>query len=172
MKNRFQEGDLIFDFPDELSVQKLDQQGIPNPIGMAFVDFVVEEESRIFLIEVKDPSNPKAEDKDSSEFIKKLREKTLINETFVPKARDSFTYLHLMKRDNKEIILVVLLGLEQFAFDPALLVNLKDKLKKRLKQETDQPWKKEYVKDCLVVTLMNWNDFFSSFHISRASSQS
>jgi len=55
MLTRFLEGGLELVF-GAVQVEKLDRQGRSLPVGMSFVDFVVYEETRTILIEVKDPS--------------------------------------------------------------------------------------------------------------------
>lgn len=54
---KIQEGELPFDFSGARSVDKLDKEGVPQPHNMKFVDFVIEEDERILLVEVKDPSS-------------------------------------------------------------------------------------------------------------------
>lgn len=166
MKFEEQEGELIFIFLAIL-VEKLDRQDKPKPEGMCLVDFVIEETDKIFLIEIKDPCRRKAPESNKKAFLKQLKQKTLINKSLVPKARDSYTYLHLMERDNKPFFFVVVLGLDHLKFDEALLLTFQDRLRERIRKEAAEPWKRKYIKDCIVVTTENWPKYFPEYGIAR-----
>jgi len=161
------ERELEFDFPDGRQVQRLDQQGKRLPIGMRLVDFVIEEDTRVLLLEITDPSHPNVPAQERTKFIRSLHGDNLINEELVPKARDSYTYLHLMERDDKPFVFVALMGLEAVPVDPILLPNFNDRLLARLRQETDEPWRREYVTDCVVVTIETWNSGFPQYPLRR-----
>ena len=96
-----------------------------------------------------------------------MQNNELIANELVPKARDSYCYLHLMKQDNKPLIFVVLLGLSTFPNEKALLAGFKDRLLSRLRKEADKPWKRQYVKDCVVLTENNWNKIFPQHKLNR-----
>ena len=136
----FTEKRMKFDFTSAEKADRLDRQGVPLPHGMAFVDFVVEETKRTLLIEVKDPEGTPAPHRSEAlkDFSKKMRGNGLIHEEIVPKARDSYTFLRLMGRDDKMFILVCLLGVG--SRDPALLGDFKNRLLARLSKETAVPW--------------------------------
>lgn len=174
MKER--EGEFEFDFSAATKVAKLDDPRKRRPEGMQLVDFVVEEERRLIMIEIKDPSckakggNIGAETaiaKSRSDFVNKVQNDTLIAQELTPKARDSYTYLHLMKRDSKPILYVFLLGADKLTLDPALLLGFKDRLFARLRQESDQPWTRHYVSDCLVLTETTWPQAFPQYPLTR-----
>lgn len=147
-----QEGELQFTFGKDWTASKLDEQGVPVPHGMAFVDFVLEGDDEIVLMEVKDPAASRIEGGKRS-FAKRLAGEELVNEHLTPKARDSYTYLHLMRRDAKPMRFVLALGLNGMSVQEPLLMALNDRLRQRLRQEAQQPWKREYVTSCLVVPL-------------------
>ena len=69
MPQVFQEQELQFQFPDTLPVEELDRQGVPIPVGMTLVDFVIEENVRTVLLEVKDPSNSHAPEEERKRYI-------------------------------------------------------------------------------------------------------
>jgi hypothetical protein len=171
------EGELDFDFSDAKHVEKLDETGKKLPQGMMFVDFIVEEDDQLMMLEVKDPSckakgvDPKAEtalQKQRDEFIKKLYKDDWLTEELTPKARDSYTFIHLMGRDTKPIVYVLLIGSENLSpLDPALLAAFKDRLLTRLRQEADQPWARLYVYDCFVLTEKTWNLVFPQYPLAR-----
>ena len=57
------EGELDFDFTAAKHVEKLDEKGRKLPQGMMFVDFVLEEDDQLTMLEIKDPSSkPKGDD--------------------------------------------------------------------------------------------------------------
>jgi hypothetical protein len=163
------EGDLVFSFPDAVKVERLDRQGVPLPVGMTLVDFVITEEQprRLILLELKDPSDPGSQQEARDAFFKELRGNDLVNNRLTPKARDSFTFLHLMAEDGPPVLFVVLLGLERCPLDAALLLSLKERLLRRLRQEADRPWQREYVEDCLILTEAGWNRHFPQYPVAR-----
>lgn len=174
MKHR--EGELEFDFSAAEKIEKLDDPGKPLPSGMALVDFVIEEDRRLVMVEIKDPScsstgtNPAAEaalEKERTKFIKKVQDNSLIAQELTPKARDSYSYLHLMKRDGKPIVYAFLLGADKLTLDPALLLTFKDRLLSRLRQEADKPWERHYVTDCVVLTEKTWALAFPQYPMTR-----
>jgi hypothetical protein len=161
------EGELQFDFTGAVCVDRLDEQGKPLPQGMALVDIVVEEATRCLLIEIKDPSQKPVPETERIKFANKMQNNELINLELTPKARDSYGFLHLMKRDNHPMIFVVVLGVESVSLDSALLVTFKDRLLRRIRQETDIPWHRQYVKDCVVVKVTDWATCFPEYPMKR-----
>ena len=163
--------DLEFSFPDELQWEELDRQGVRLPMGMSFVDLIIEQEEYFLLIEIKDPSNFSAPEKERQKYLAKLMSNELINNELTPKIRDSYTYMHLMERDTKPIIYIVLLGLDAFndALQKGVLSNFKDRLLQNICNECEQPWKRDYVKDCVVLSVDGWNRTFKDWTIRRLS---
>lgn len=171
-----QEGELKFDF-GTTAFEKPDARGKIKPEGMKFVDFIIEEEKRLILLEVKDPSRmPKDDDaraiaaieRERQDFVRQLKNDGWIHDELTPKARDTYTYLHLMARDKKPILYVVLLGVDRLPFDATpLLTNFRDRLSGRLQKETDQPWIKQYVANCLVLTERTWSTEFPNYPLVR-----
>ena len=123
----------------------------------------------MLLVEVKDPSHSRAPDDAREEYIQRLQSNELIFDELTPKARDSYTYLHLMARDNKPFLYVVLLELGDFSNEKALLTGFKDRLLRRIRQEADTPWERRYIKDCAVLTVDTWNDAFPDWPVRRTS---
>ncbi len=164
--------DLEFTFPDNLVWEELDKQGHSLPHNMKLVDFIIEREKDILLVEVKDPSHARAKASDREKFLEKIRTKTLIAHDLVPKARCSYLALHLWERDAKPFIYVVLLALDacQLENEKSVLVAFKDTLAARLAHEAWEPWVREYIKDCIVLTLDTWNDkYFPQWPVTRTS---
>ena len=162
----FQEENFEFDFGNA-TVEKLDKQGRKMPTGMSLVDFVIEEEDHTLLVEVKDPARGKDPLGQQRDYIKRMRQKPLVQKELTPKMRDSYCFLHLMRRDPKRCICVVLLGLDAEPFDVALLGPVKTRLLARLRQEAYEPWKREYVADCIVVTPDQWRKHFKNYPLKR-----
>ena len=176
MTNSFVESGIEFDFEKAQSSEKFDQQQqsvSSDPIleGMKFVDFLVEEEPELLLIEIKNPSvsptSPAGQfhiDARRKEIAKDLANKNLINKELVPKARDSFTFLHLMEKDTKPIKYIVYIGLEKVPVDLKLIPAFIDRLRKRLAQEALEPWKRKYATECqVIISLEKWNKAFPNY---------
>jgi len=81
------EGELFFDFSAAKSVEKPDEPHQKKPEGWKLVDFVIEEDDRLVLVEIKDPScEPKSDTPEAQEhlrreredFAKKIKDRTLI----------------------------------------------------------------------------------------------
>lgn len=167
-----QESGFHFNFPVATTWEKLDDPGKTKPEGMKLVDFVLEESKRLILLEVKNPSQAlqraneaaqRNQEKARSQFIADFQGDKLIVEQLTPKARDSYTWLHLMGRDKKPMLFVFLLGNQVLRLEPALLLAFKDRLLARLRQETDQPWVHHYVSDCIVLTEQTWQKVFPDY---------
>jgi len=163
------ESELNFSFPESLKWEELDEQGVPLPKGLALVDLVIERDEDILIVEIKDPSDTKAKEKQQKQYIKKLKEGSVITDDLTPKARDSYTFLHLMERDDKDIKYIVILGLDAFddSIQTAVLSNFKDRLLGQIRKETVLPWKRKYIKDCAVMTIETWNKIFADWQITR-----
>lgn len=163
------ESELNFSFPKSLKWEELDKQGVVLPKGLALVDLVIERDNDILIIEIKDPSDTKAKEKQQKKYIKRLMEGSVITDELTPKARDSYTFLHLMERDSKDIKYIVLLGLDAFdgSIQKAVLSNFKDRLIRNIQHETVLPWKRNHIKDCIVMTIDTWNEKFTSWQITR-----
>lgn len=169
---KIQEGELSFDFSGAQSVEKLDERGHKIPSGMMFVDFVIEEEERILIVEVKDPSanqiSARHKGRVSAREIKKFRTDKLICDELVPKARDSYCYLHLMERGAKPFDYYFLTTIDSLGVNKELLINFNDRLKARLRKEADEEWKRQYVRNCAVLTMETWNSLLAPYRVERA----
>ena len=169
MSNWYQEKKLEFNFSD-FAVEKLDEQDIIIPEGMSLVDFVVEDPKLTFLIQVKDPASTKEQflEPEQSKFIKSMQNNDLIAK-LTPNARDSYCYLHLMDRDEKRFVFVVIIGIDKQMVSPELLLNFKERLFARIKKEAHIPWVRKHIHDCLVLLTDNIKALNSSFSVRRVS---
>lgn len=165
--NRFKEGELVFNFNGAQKVEKFDEPGVPKPTDMKLVDFVVEEGARTLLIEVKDPSHRGTPGKEREKYIRRITTNELINTELVPKARGAYTFLHLMARDSKRFLYIVIFGLDRFPNEKALLIGFKERLLQRIRHEGKEPWKRQYIYDCIVVDLDGWNKHFPDYPVFR-----
>ncbi len=167
---RMREGDLSFEFSGAKSVEELDEEGIAKPYGMAFVDFVIEEDGRLLFVKVKHPSSERIPERHRDEVrareITKFQTNELIDE-LVPKARDSYCFLHLMKRDEKPFDFIFLTGLDRLGITKELLMNFRDRLLARLRKEADKEWKRQYVRNCAVHTVESWNEHLVPYRVER-----
>ena len=145
------EGELEFTFGAAWEAEAFDRKGIPVPKGVHPVDFIVERQDEIVLLEVKDPSASGATGENRQGFVKKMKTKELTHQDLVPKARTTYNFLHLMARDTKPMRYVVVIGTERLPIEPPLLMNLADRLKARIRKEADEAWKREYMFSCIVV---------------------
>lgn len=163
--------DLQFSFPDDLVWDELDKQGVKLPEKMKFVDLVIERESDVLLVEIKDPSHGKSPPAERENYFKRLSDNSVLKTELTPKARDSFTYLHLMERDKKPLKYVVLIGLDAFdqSRQTALLGNFKDRLIADIRCESFEPWKRKHIADCAVFSVETWNKYFPKWKITRLS---
>ncbi|MFM7200690.1 MAG: hypothetical protein ACKO6N_07850 [Myxococcota bacterium] len=146
-----QEGELLLTFPPSWKVERFDSRGKILPAHICPVDFIAETPDKLLLIEIKDPSNSKAPPKERLEFIRKMQSQALTHQELVPKARTSWSYLHLMARTTKPLFFVVLVGAEALAIEPVLWLNLSDRLQQRLDQEAEEPWVTPYIDGCIVL---------------------
>ncbi|MHB1285070.1 MAG: hypothetical protein ACYCYP_00680 [Leptospirales bacterium] len=169
------EGGFLFDFSRALAWERFDSMGRAIPQGMSMVDFVVEETDRTLLIEVKDPFPRPGSDLRLNRRGKGgiwpegegFRIDRLIHQSLVPKVRDSYTYLHLMGKDTKPVLYVVLLGFDRIFRQNDLLVIFKDRLSSRLRREGHLPWKRHYVRDCLVLDPDCWRKWLPEYPLLR-----
>jgi hypothetical protein len=101
----------------------------------------------------------------------KIQDRTLIAQELTPKARNSYSLLHLMQRDDKPMLYVFLLGAAKISIDPPLLLIMKERLLESLRQELDQPWARQYITDCLVLTETTWAHAFPAYPLLRRARQ-
>ena len=165
-----QNNTLTFEFPDELVFQKFDAQNVSLPHGMKLVDLVIETDNNKLIVEIKDPSNPNAQQyQQAQKFITDLKNDTVISHELTPKARDTYTFLHLMKEDTKPLIFVALLGLDALSEldQNAILLTFRDRLMNHIRKESDKPWERKHIEDCAVLTLETWNKTFPDWQVHR-----
>ena len=161
--------ELLFEFPDEVEWDELDKQGVKLPVRMKFVDLVIERDADVLLVEIKDPSHSKSPDKEQNSYLKRLSDNSVLTQELTPKARDSYSFLHLMERDGKPFKYIVLIGLD--TFDPsqqkAVLAGFKDRLMADIRCEAYEAWKRKHIADCAVLSVETWNKNFPKWPVTR-----
>lgn len=160
------EGELEFTFPSDWSAEAFDD-GQRQLQGFSPVDFVVERDDDILLIEVKDPSQTSVPASERDAFVRSMRTKELTHQQLVPKARSSWWYLHLMARTTKPLRYVVVIGAEALSLQPLLLTQLRDRLRSRLDHEGPEPWVRQYIADCVVLASTEVERHISGVRVER-----
>lgn len=151
----FREGELEFVFGDAWRAEHFDRAEVGWPKGVNPVDFVAEGRDEIVLLEVKDPSASGATSAQRQRFLRDMQARVLTHDVLAPKARSSYGFLHLMARDTKPMRFVVAVGIERLTLHPLLLEHLAERLRRRVKREGPDPWKREYVSACTVVPALD-----------------
>lgn len=161
------EGNLQFDFDAAHAARRFDDESHGLSHCMKAIDFVVETKRRLLFIEIKDPQDPNAQKKNREEFLVKLRSETLIQDSLVPKCRDSFIYEYCFNRVEKPITYLVLVALDSLS--EADLLNQTDSLKRQLPVNgpPSTPWPQPFVQACIIMNLETWKKHFPEFPIQR-----
>lgn len=163
------ERDLEFNFTDAIEAIVFDEmkdKGLPNYHGigaMHRVDFVVELDSAILFVEVKDPNNPNAREKQKRKFLKEVDE-GILSSTFASKYMDSFIYRWAENKTSKPIHYINLVTLEE-----ELLGNLSDEITAKLPpMNHDIPrWQRQVVNNVQVFNIDSWNASFPKWPVRR-----
>ncbi|AEJ60603.1 hypothetical protein Spith_0317 [Spirochaeta thermophila DSM 6578] len=165
-----EEGDLRIEIPDDVqSVEKFDDHGSHGLSHcMKAVDFIIETDSHIWFIEIKDPDHPQAREKDRQRFLRDLQSSEL-DRDLVQKFRDSFLYRWAEDRITKPIRYYIIIASNQL--DEALLLSRIDALKQKLPLTGPRSgrWKRRLVEGCGIYNLRTWKGAFPEFPLSRIS---
>jgi hypothetical protein len=129
---------------------------------MKGVDFLVEWETEVWLVEVKDPSLSTIPEQHKqnqiNEFKDKFKSNTLFSQELGPKAKDSFLYLYLENSfQDKKLLYFVLLEMEEL--DAVILERKTQVLEKcaGILGPHGTPWKNRYIDAAAVFNLEKWN---------------
>lgn len=167
------EGDLEFNFTNAIDAIEFDEmkkanKHLPNYHGigeMSRVDFVVEVDDAIVFIEIKDPDNPKAQEKGLESFYNDLNSGKL-SDIFASKFVDTFFFRWAEDKLNKPIYYINLV-----TFDEPLTVVLSDEIMKKLPPSglRSKRWTKAIYENCQVFNLEMWNNHFKKWPVKRIS---
>jgi len=155
---RFLESDLIIDFPDDVNVVQLEKE-TEKVHGMQPVDFIFTHGDHTILLEIKNFRQ--------RSDIKKITSETLAKQEIVPKARDSYSYLHLMLRDHNDFFLVFLFDSPLIEYIRPLLPVLNSSINRYLMKEAPEPWKRQYIKRSVIMTPENFTTYFPGISVTR-----
>jgi len=165
------EGSLRFEFRDARAVAKFDGADHGLSHTMKAVDFVVTWDEEIWLVEVKDPTDPRIPLHKISDvrtdFIQKVGSGKLIEHELKPKLRDSFLYLHLEARlEPSRLRYLVLLAID---LDPRLMMAQRERLERLLPIHGPggRPWRRPFVSDALILDIETWNSSLPGTRVHR-----
>jgi hypothetical protein len=161
------EGDLEFDFSGALSAFCYDDNKLHGSSGMKRVDFIAEYPDKWFFIEVKDPDNPKCQNRD--EYTGRFTSGKILPE-LAGKYRDTLWFRTLSRKIGKKpvhyIALVALKNLE-----PAMFQSLQDQLHKALPLKHGD-WCMPFAESCLIMNLETYKRIFGPDSVRRISAAS
>lgn len=169
---KLRERDLEIDFTDAIDAIVFDQMKADKPnyhgIGeMHRVDFVVELADAILFVEVKDPSNPRAQTEGLEKFYGDLKD-GILGDTFAEKFIDTFLYRWAEDLLHKPVHYISLVTFE----DSGLLPNFSDEIAKKLPPmgKTIPRWKRQLAENCQVFNIELWNQSFPKWPATRIGS--
>ncbi len=164
----FREGDLEIEFPEHTIPRRFDDQKTHKLTDcMKAVDCIFEWNGDTYFLEIKDPDDPKTQEKGREQFLQKLQSGVLNNDLKY-KYRDSFLYEYASGRAKGKIHYIVLLCMKNL--DSYLLTHRSDELRKAL--PLDGPggqWQKAFVTSCTVLNLDAWKRVLDQFPVRRLS---
>ncbi|MDE0013268.1 MAG: hypothetical protein OXU36_19140 [Candidatus Poribacteria bacterium] len=162
----YTEGNLQITFPADAQVRKFDDSSSHGLPCMKAVDFIVEEEDKLWFIELKDPEHPSALERDRAKFVSKFKSGAL-DDDLKYKYRDTFLYEWASKRTSKPIQYCVLIGIEHLT-EADLLARTEDLARKLpVHGPPSKVWRRSIVATCLVFNLAAWNRQLPQFPIAR-----
>lgn len=168
MNTKVRERDIEIDFTNAIDTLVFDQmnagQSNYHGIGeMHRVDFIIELDEAILFVEVKDPSNPNAQEKGLQKFRNELNNGTL-SSTFASKFIDSFFYRWAEDKLSKSVHYLSIVTLEG-----EVLPSFSDEIAKKLPSagKSSQRWQRHPVQNCQVFNLETWNENFPKWPVTR-----
>lgn len=166
--NRLCENGIQIDFIGARHAMKFDQNdpGLPNYHdlqNMPRVDFIVEMESEVYFIEIKDPGRPGAVDVGGTKLLKKISEGTL-EASLIEKYLFSFFFRWAERRLEKSVHYISLITLESPQLQP-ILDGLEAQLSKLLKRS--KRWERKPLASCQVHNIETWRAAFPTWPVTR-----
>ena len=147
-------GILKFIFPDGVQVREIEEEVKYLSYCMSCVDFVIEDRESVMFVEVKDPDNPNAKQKDRKRFIQSLETKGILS--LVRKYRDTFLYCWSKEQyDYQKKHYIVLIACNRL--ERGFLSIICDSLKRNMPETTRAGFKRSIVDYCWVFNIESWN---------------
>jgi hypothetical protein len=121
----------------------------------------------VIFLEIKDPDNPDAAERDRRKFIEDIQSGRL-DDALKVKCRDSFLYEWASGNVKKKPIhYIVLIG--SSGLSDAELLARTDALKRKIPIYGPQgrPWRKPFIAGCAVLNLSAWNKRLAEYPATR-----
>jgi len=169
------EGDLQFNFPDNVNVIKFDQDENKMTYGkMCGVDFIIEADDKYYFVEIKDPLTSRSNVESLDQYLETNNNncEKIISSTYqsletylLVKFRDTFLYRWAQDKLDKDkpVHYIVLINVEK----QSSLSNLHKELKHKLPVKKPENWNKTLAESCEVVNIDKWNQDYPDWHVSR-----
>lgn len=167
-----QEGDIVIDVSRAQQAWHFDSgdhQKICDKLQLKRIDMVIELQSHIVFLEVKDPEDPRAvEHGQDAKFHDRLTNGQIIKEC-CSKFRDTFYFQRARSALSKPIICVLLLVSERLGTPE--VEKMTKSLSKQLPAASRKPdmWDAPPFDKCFVLDRYSWEKHFQGFSVSRAS---
>lgn len=170
------EGEIRFDFSAAENVWNFDESGNHHMSHcMKAVDFIVEWETEVWLVEIKDPLKSTIPSKYKCQrersFLEELDSGTLFDCKIGPKLKDSFLYMYLEKfLWTKPFKCLVVLCVD--FVETAIFLKYTDKLESSIcfKKRDGSAWNSKYIESVALFNLDLWNKSFTKCPATRESS--
>lgn len=162
----YEEGGRTFDFRRAVHSEKFDDNRHRLSHCMSAVDFVVELEKALLLIEVKNVNRGIRAQNDCAKYLRKIAEGSPFIDPLVRKFRDTLLYLHCEERVVKPIRCIVYLELPKDAKYPlAPLTSLLSNSLPLLGTKRTGRWKRELAESAAILDRETWNRIFDLFPV-------
>lgn len=158
---KLKEKGIEIDFSDALDAVKFDDPKLHKLSHcMKSVDLIVELKDSYLFVEVKDPSNPKAQPEQIKQFRREIQEGKICIDLY-RKFRDTWIYRWALRKVDKPIHYLSLITLED-----ALLNSFQSDLRKKLPYGIGF-WNRQLVTSCFVLNIETWNRNFPLWPVIR-----
>lgn len=168
------EGNLRIAFPAGATVRKFDEEPGGPSHPMKAVDFVVELGNRVLFIEIKDPQNPRAPERNTEEYVDNFIGENL-DEDIIHKFRNSFIREWaggnidewLGGKQEKPLYFFLLFAFD--GLDRRILDTRTATLRRKLpvRKASPKTWKRYIAEDCAVFNIVAWNRHLPDCPVER-----
>lgn len=162
------EDQIEFDFRPAVSSIKFDDVTHGLSHCMKAVDFIIETDQMLYMIEVKDLDNPKVPAINAQDYYKDLLSGKLKSSMLVPKARHSYLYSYLLDRlPAKPRIYIALVAFSKLQPTEMDLLSMLLQNHLPLKGPLQRTWSQPYFDSCIIMNLPTWNIKMKQFPARR-----